>query len=551
MNKLLRQFSSDEFEAFIKQMKGGTDTAIDPNKPIDTTEFVNSVVKPPIADNLALTFENILDTMAGTNKILANELSQRQTRFKEESMEAAADIAESATKSTSKRKLAYIGLHIFGIKQELKRIMTSANLGVTPAKGGGGMFGKIKKTFGGGESGSSSVGSLAKTAVVTAGAAVVGYGISSMIGGSSEEPSSSTAAHMQTLYSAFIKHGMTPEGAKTMVAQINRENNFQEQHLFGMHIDPANGAVNAGIISWQGKRGKQFMDFMSARGFIKDGKIIRSKEALEAQAEFLVREMSSDKSYQSSWEAVTKPNLTYRDIESVVGDNYIRWRRTDPRYSASGYANQNRGYNQISSLVDNGFGSPMKMENFNSIVASIAPGMSRISDGFGTRHGKHMGIDVAGKPGSPIKSVGAGKVIRADGRDSGGYGNRVEIDHGDGRITTYSHLGSIDVRVGQTISQGAVIGTLGNTGRSTGPHLHFEVKEGGKFVDPKIALKAFESKPKKKKTVVQPLIIPGMKPPKVSLAPPPKPKAKGTPAQSSRGTFPEFYRLADQYRRRR
>ena len=547
MKKLLRQFSSDEFEAFIQSMKGSSSSDIDASKPIDITEFVNAVTKPPLIDSLAKTFDDILDTMVGTNKILARELTNRQTKFKEQSMEAAADITETATKSTSKRKLAYIGLHLFGIKQELKRIMTSATLGVPGAKKEG-LFGKIKQAFGGADT-SMGLGSLGKVAVVTAGAAVVGYGISSMFGGSSEPPSSSTSAHMQTLYSAFIKHGMTPEGAKTMIAQINRENNFQEQHLFGMHIDPANGAVNAGIISWQGDRGKKFLDFMASRGFVKDNKIVRSKEALEAQAEFLVREMSSDKKYRPSWEAVTKPNLTYRDIESVVGDNYVRWRRTDPRYSASGYANQNRGYDQISRLVENGFGQPMKMETFNSIVSSIAPGMTRVSDEFGTRGGKHMGLDIAGKPGSPIRSVGAGKVIRADGRDSGGYGLRVEIDHGNGKVTTYSHLNSIDVKVGQRIDQGTVIGTLGNTGRSTGPHLHFEVKEGGKFVDPKIALQSFQEKPKPKK-VVQPLIIPGMKPPKVSLAPPPKPKGKGTPAQASRSTFPEFYRLADQARRR-
>jgi murein DD-endopeptidase MepM/ murein hydrolase activator NlpD len=88
-----------------------------------------------------------------------------------------------------------------------------------------------------------------------------------------------------------------------------------------------------------------------------------------------------------------------------------------------------------------------------------------------------LGIDVAGRTGTPILAADAGYVVMA-GRDTWGYGNQVLINHGNGFLTRYAHLHNIKVQAGQSVSKNQLIGTMGSTGRSTGPHLHFEVIQG-------------------------------------------------------------------------
>jgi murein DD-endopeptidase MepM/ murein hydrolase activator NlpD len=95
----------------------------------------------------------------------------------------------------------------------------------------------------------------------------------------------------------------------------------------------------------------------------------------------------------------------------------------------------------------------------------------------------HTGIDIANRTGTPIYAADAGYVVAA-GRDTWGYGNQVVIDHGNGFKTRYAHLQQISVKAGQTVKKNQQIGTMGSTGRSTGPHLHFEVISGGAFRNP-------------------------------------------------------------------
>jgi len=94
----------------------------------------------------------------------------------------------------------------------------------------------------------------------------------------------------------------------------------------------------------------------------------------------------------------------------------------------------------------------------------------------------HTGIDFRGDMGEPIHATAAGTVTSAGW--SGGYGNMVEVDHGNGLATRYGHLSAIDVKVGQPIRIGQVIGRLGSTGRSTGPHVHYETRVNGEAVNP-------------------------------------------------------------------
>lgn len=88
----------------------------------------------------------------------------------------------------------------------------------------------------------------------------------------------------------------------------------------------------------------------------------------------------------------------------------------------------------------------------------------------------HTGIDIAAPFGTPVLASDAGKVIVAGWTDNTGYGNRVMIDHLNGYVTLYGHMSRVDVQVGQTVNRGDRIGLEGSTGRSTGPHVHFEIR---------------------------------------------------------------------------
>ena len=127
-------------------------------------------------------------------------------------------------------------------------------------------------------------------------------------------------------------------------------------------------------------------------------------------------------------------------------------------------------------------------------VHNPAPGQP-VSSSFGVRRdpilrmpAMHAGIDFRATTGTAIRAAGAGVVIRAGW--AGGYGRMVEVDHGDGLTTRYAHMSKISVRKGDKVETGDVIGKVGTSGRSTGPHLHYEVRRNGAAVDPLRFLKA-------------------------------------------------------------
>ena len=121
-------------------------------------------------------------------------------------------------------------------------------------------------------------------------------------------------------------------------------------------------------------------------------------------------------------------------------------------------------------------------------VASAAPsagstGKGRISGRFGEDRGdhSHAGVDITGNIGDPVYATGDGKVVRADENDPDGYGKQIEILHPDGTKTKYAHLNAFKVAIGEQVKKGQQIAELGNTGRSTGPHLHYErITKNGK-----------------------------------------------------------------------
>jgi murein DD-endopeptidase MepM/ murein hydrolase activator NlpD len=110
------------------------------------------------------------------------------------------------------------------------------------------------------------------------------------------------------------------------------------------------------------------------------------------------------------------------------------------------------------------------------------------SDPFLGRPAMHTGLDFRAATGDPVRATANGKVVSSGW--SGGYGRMVEVDHGNGLSTRYGHLSEINVRVGDAIRIGQVIGAVGSTGRSTGPHLHYETRIEGEAVDPQKFLRA-------------------------------------------------------------
>ncbi len=118
-----------------------------------------------------------------------------------------------------------------------------------------------------------------------------------------------------------------------------------------------------------------------------------------------------------------------------------------------------------------------------SAAGFVWPISGTVTSGFGLRWGRmHEGLDIAAPTGTPIAAAASGKVIVAGWQ--GGYGNLVVIDHGGGLATAYGHQSRLGVQVGDSVTQGGVVGYVGSTGHSTGPHLHFEVRVNGAARDP-------------------------------------------------------------------
>ena len=136
------------------------------------------------------------------------------------------------------------------------------------------------------------------------------------------------------------------------------------------------------------------------------------------------------------------------------------------------------------------------------VPQTLPASLEFISSGFGYRSDPfthsgafHPGLDFRGPIGSPIYAAAKGVISFAGQRS--GYGNCVEIDHGNGLITRYAHMSAFRSHIGQPVAPGQIIGLIGSTGRSTGPHLHFEVRINDRPIDPRPFLEARSHVPEK------------------------------------------------------
>ena len=119
----------------------------------------------------------------------------------------------------------------------------------------------------------------------------------------------------------------------------------------------------------------------------------------------------------------------------------------------------------------------------NKDLTRVASGFGYRIDPFTKKRRFHYGMDFTAKRGTPVYATGNGIVKRADNRSSG-YGRHIRIDHGFGYVSLYAHLTKYNVRRGQKVKRGDIIGYVGNTGRSAGPHLHYEILKDKKKINP-------------------------------------------------------------------
>lgn len=168
--------------------------------------------------------------------------------------------------------------------------------------------------------------------------------------------------------------------------------------------------------------------------------------------------------------------ISFITLKTVLSDTAGQQVRQMQQVSSKAYASASGGVNAVSSTTP-----------------SIWPVTGTITSNFGYRGnpigggtGFHEGLDIAVDYGTPVRATASGKVSMAGWVD--GYGNLVEIDHGNGFVTRYGHNSMLLVVQGQEVKAGDIISLAGSTGRSTGPHVHYEVRVNGTPTDPLLFL---------------------------------------------------------------
>jgi murein DD-endopeptidase MepM/ murein hydrolase activator NlpD len=180
-----------------------------------------------------------------------------------------------------------------------------------------------------------------------------------------------------------------------------------------------------------------------------------------------------DARYKDATEELRKLGLSPQRL--AVGGPFEPATKADPTFKALF-----NSWKRLDSLQDGVIAVPSDKPVRD---ASFTSSFGMRSDPFGRGAAMHAGIDLAGPVGTPIYATADGTVAMA-GWHNGGYGNLIRLDHGRGIETRYGHLHSMTVREGERVRRGQMIGRMGSTGRSTGSHLHYEVRIDGRAVNP-------------------------------------------------------------------
>lgn len=176
----------------------------------------------------------------------------------------------------------------------------------------------------------------------------------------------------------------------------------------------------------------------------------------------------------------------YRDLENLENSELvISTNKKIDRMAKSMYV-QTKSYDDVEEMVKNKF---KMLASIPAIMPIAIKDFRRISSGYGWRihpiyktRKFHDGMDFNGTIGTPIHATGDGVIIQCS--SVRGYGKKVVIDHGYGYKTIYAHLSGYNVKKGQKVRRGEVVAFLGNTGSSTGPHIHYEIRKNNKTVNP-------------------------------------------------------------------
>jgi murein DD-endopeptidase MepM/ murein hydrolase activator NlpD len=231
-------------------------------------------------------------------------------------------------------------------------------------------------------------------------------------------------------------------------------------------------------------------------------KMKQNYDMLASQAGTLQQEMASlekrdNQVYRSIFEANPLPDsarakLTEKNNEiqkvQAINDEQLGNELAKTLNNISERVNyQFASYNEIENLIKN---QGEKLASIPAIQPVSNRDLDRIASGFGMRidpvYGTakmHKGLDFTAPQGTPIYATGNG-IVEVAGQTGDGYGNHIVINHGYGYETLYGHMYKVKVRAGQKVKRGEVIGWVGSTGKSTGPHCHYEVHINGQEVDP-------------------------------------------------------------------
>jgi murein DD-endopeptidase MepM/ murein hydrolase activator NlpD len=284
----------------------------------------------------------------------------------------------------------------------------------------------------------------------------------------------------ERFFSGLKAGGLTNEYAiAAAMATAMAESSFDPRNLSGTWSDPSQSGqpgTSGGLMSWRNDR------LIALNKFVVDN--FGGVHTPEAHAAFflhenpaLIRRLESAGSVDAAM-AIIDRNWAYAGHDNRQGQE-ARKRNS----FAQGYVQQQKS----GSIGTGGHITRGGTESIGSSGSWVVPASGSIKDAnrFKTRQRPlHKGIDIANRQGTPIYAAKSGTVTRADNRDARGYGNLIIIDHGGNLSSAYAHLSQFNVGIGQTVSAGQVIGLMGNTGRSSGPHLHFEIRLNDNPVNP-------------------------------------------------------------------
>ena len=168
-----------------------------------------------------------------------------------------------------------------------------------------------------------------------------------------KDKTSKSISNQMMVYKAFRSAGLSDNQARIITAEVGRENDYQSKYLFGGHSDPKNNKYNLGMISWQKERGKELNDYLKELGLIQNGQIVKTQEALNAQAMFALKEITTNPRFdRTKKEFLSNPDVDYNKGTEVLGNNYIAWRYTDSKYK-SHHNRRDKHYNKLNLELGN------------------------------------------------------------------------------------------------------------------------------------------------------------------------------------------------------